>query len=176
MPKTILAAIMSLFLLTSFLAGCQGAVKKPATPQQNTPPKTSNMDVSASERRVMASRLSKIAQDVQGVNKASVAVTDGTTTTGAGASQGALVVLVGLTLNPTISSDANQMNAVKKSVADRIKANDNRISQVLITSDPTMIKRINDVAAGIIEGKPIQSYENDVNKLARDLKQPNQTY
>ena len=50
------------------------------------------------------------------------------------------------------------------------KAADTRINQVLVTTDPTMIKRINDVAAGIIEGKPIQSLEKDINTLTNDLK------
>jgi len=52
-----------------------------------------------------------------------------------------------------------------------LTASDRRISQVLVTTDPNLIKRINDVAAGIIEGKPIQNFQTEINDITGKLKQ-----
>lgn len=142
-------------------------------------------EMTASERRVMASKLSKMAENVKGVKRASVVVASiGMTRTGAtsnankmtntrttGTNYSGQVVMVGLTLEPTATRDAATINKVKNTVANKLKASDRRISQVLVTTDPTMIKRINDVAAGIIEGKPIQNYQNDINDISNKLKQ-----
>ncbi|MDD3024480.1 MAG: hypothetical protein PHE26_11345, partial [Syntrophomonadaceae bacterium] len=69
----LLCLCLSLFLLIN---GCaNNAEKKPITP---TPQKktTQTGEMTASERRVMASQLSKMAEEVEGVNKASVVVAD----------------------------------------------------------------------------------------------------
>ena len=152
--------------------------------------------MTASERRVMANKLSKIAESVKGVKRASVVVTSismtkpGTTTTTTGTTSTAKmtktstaktnysgqVVMVGLTLEPTATRDTATINKVKSTVATKLKASDRRISQVLVTTDPTMIKRINDVAAGIIEGKPIQNFQNDINDISKKLKKQRTTF
>lgn len=175
MYKRVFVIMLGLMLTATVVTGCQKTAEKPMNPQQNTTSKTGNMDISASERRVMASRLSQIAQNVSGVKTASVVLTTGQTVFDSAGNPGinpagTLIVLVGLTLNPSVSKDENQTSRVKKTVIDRIKANDRRIAQVLVTTDAVMIKRLNDIAAGIIEGKPIQSYEKNVDNLARDLK------
>ncbi|MEN6349813.1 MAG: YhcN/YlaJ family sporulation lipoprotein [Syntrophomonas sp.] len=161
--------ILCVILLGSILPGCQGAAKKPQNPQQNTP-QSDNLDVSASDRRVMASQLSKTAEAVPDVQKATVVVSEMAGLQGSGNTK-SLVAMVGLTLTAAINNDANRVNEIKQAVADKLKASDSRINQVLVTTDPTMIKRINDIAAGIIEGKPIQSLEKDINTLTNDLKQ-----
>lgn len=160
--------ILCVILLGSILPGCQGAAKKPQTPQQNVP-QSDNLDVSASDRRVMASQLSKTAEAVPDVQKATVVVSEMAGLQGNGNTKN-LVAMVGLTVSAAISNDANKVNAIKQTVADKLRASDTRINQVLVTTDPTMIKRINDIAAGIIEGKPLQSFEKDINTLTNELK------
>ncbi|MGS0763104.1 YhcN/YlaJ family sporulation lipoprotein [Syntrophomonas curvata] len=203
------------FLLIS-LVGCQNAAKKPTTPARKpgvTAKKTSS-EMTASERRVMASRLSKMAENVKGVRRASVVVssigmsnagmgttksTNKSTTTNnlnstnpnsrmntnpnnnlnnkmnntntAKTNYSGQMVMVGLTLEPTATRDPATQNKIKSTVANKLKASDRRISQVLVTTDPTLIKRINDVAAGIIEGKPIQNFQSDINDITRKVKQ-----
>jgi len=80
------------------------------------------------------------------------------------------VVMVGLTLNQATSGSASKAATTKNMVAKRIKASDKKIGQVLVTTDPGLIKRLNDVAAGIIEGKPIQSFDKDIKDLNNRLK------
>lgn len=175
--KKVISVILCSILLSVCLSGCQGAARKPQT--QDTPQSNNQLDVSASERRVMASQLSQVAESVPNVQKATVVVTNYGSTTGGlqGPNNTAqLVALVGLTVSAAASNDANLNNTTKKAVAEKLKASENRLYQVLVTSDPGMIQRINDVAAGIVEGKPVQSYETDINSLTTDLKQQKAIY
>ncbi len=183
--------IFTLLLCISFLLislmGCQTAAKKPMTPERKpgVTTKKPTTEMTASERRVMANKLSKMAENVKGVKRASVVVSSiGMTNTGNTATTNKMtntnaartnysgqVVMVGLTLEPTATRDAATLNKVKSTVANKLKASDRRISQVLVTTDPNLIKRINDVAAGIIEGKPIQNFQKDINDISGKLKQ-----
>lgn len=183
--------IFTLLLCISFLLigliGCQTTAKKPMTPERKpgVTTKKPTTEMTASERRVMANKLSKMAENVKGVKRASVIVSSiGMTNTGNNATTNKMtntnaartnysgqVVMVGLTLEPTATRDAATINKVKSTVANKLKASDRRISQVLVTTDPNLIKRINDVAAGIIEGKPIQNFQNEINDITGKLKQ-----
>ncbi len=176
-------------------------VKKPT--QLQTAP---NNQMTDSERRVLADKLARTAESVTGVQKASVVVMDvnmsnnmttnttgtkgvqsspgiktvtGTRTTAKTAmnrNNNGVLVMVGITLDASTSSKPSMIANTKSMVAKRIKASDKRISQVLVTTDPNLIKRINDIAAGIIEGKPVQNYEQDVRDLKNRLKQQKPIY
>lgn len=183
--------IITLLLCVSFLliglVGCQTTAKKPMTPARKpgVTAKKPTTEMTASERRVMANKLSKMAENVKGVKRASVIVSSiGMTNTGTTATTNKMtntnaartnysgqVIMVGLTLEPTATRDAATINKIKSTVANKLKASDRRISQVLVTTDPNLIKRINDVAAGIIEGKPIQNFQSDINDISGKLKQ-----
>lgn len=184
MRKNLTLLLCIAFLLVS-LVGCQTTAKKPMTPERKpgVTTKKPTTEMTASERRVMASKLSKTAENVKGVKKASVVVSSigmtnvntttnkMTNTNAAKTNYSGQVVMVGLTLEPTATRDAATINKVKSTVANKLKASDSRISQVLVTTDPNLIKRINDVAAGIIEGKPIQNFQDDINDINNKLKQ-----
>jgi YhcN/YlaJ family sporulation lipoprotein len=179
------------FLLIS-LMGCQTTSKKPMTPARKpgVTAKKPTTEMTASERRVMANKLSKMAENVQGVKRASVVVSSiGMTNTGVTSTTNKMtntnaartnysgqIILVGLTLEPTATRDSATINKVKSTVATKLKASDRRISQVLVTTDPTMIKRINDVAAGIIEGKPIQNFQRDITDISGKIKKERVTF
>jgi len=77
--------------------------------------------------------------------------------------------MVGLTLDNNIMNDTAKIKTIKQTVANRMQAADARISQVLVTSDPDLMKRINNVASGLLNGKPVKSFENDIKNLGRDL-------
>lgn len=168
------ALILMLIIIGLFLAsGCQTA-KKPTTPQ------TSPTQVTESDKRVMANRFSTIAQQVEGVSKATVVVasaeatTTGETTASAAAKTGGkMVVMVGLTLDAKTSASSAKQKTVMNTVKQKILANDKRITDVLVTADPNMVKKINDVAAGLIEGKPVLSYAKSAAELGKMMK--NQT-
>ncbi len=231
-------------VLSILLVGCQQAARRPAE-QNNNQNQTSN-EMTENERRVLAGRLSNLAEEVEGVSKASVVVssiaitpndttnnpatnvapnmpntaprstvpsnpaTDSITnpgsTTGTNANnnnmttnpgtvgmntpeslapgsklitntdttitnQNGLVVMAGLTLESNLMNNDEKMKTIKQTVANRLRGADPRITQVLVTSDPGLISRINDVAAGLIEGRPIRSFETDIKKLGKELQQ-----
>ncbi len=185
--RKIIALLLCVSFLLIGLIGCQTSAKKPMTPARKpgVTTKKPTTEMTASERRVMANKLSKMAENVKGVKRASVVVSSiGMTNTGTTATTNKMtntnaartnysgqVIMVGLTLEPTASRDAATINKVKSTVANKLKASDRRISQVLVTTDPNLIKRINDVAAGIIEGKPIQNFQTEINDITGKLKQ-----
>ncbi|MDD3024324.1 MAG: YhcN/YlaJ family sporulation lipoprotein, partial [Syntrophomonadaceae bacterium] len=76
-----------------------------------------------------------------------------------------IIVMVGLTVDQAITQDQTKMGAVETKVMNKLKASDKRITQVLVSTDPNIIKRINDIATGIIEGKPIKTFQKDIDDL-----------
>ena len=76
---------------------------------------------------------------------------------------------MGITLDDNIKNDTDRMDAIKQKVADRLQGADTRISQVLVTGDPDLIKRINNVASGLLKGEPLNNFAKDIKNLGRDL-------
>lgn len=83
---------------------------------------------------------------------------------------GQLVAMVGLTINSQAAQDKNRVNAIKAEVKQKIMAQDSSIGEVLTTTNPDMLKRLQDIAAGVIQGQPFQSYAKDVNELDKSLR------
>lgn len=162
--------ILFLCIFFLFTAGCGTTAKKPIAPQKpgtyNTG-KTTPKAISSSDKRVMADSLTREAQMVKGVKTAGVVVdtaqtvptktTNPTqpmpkiTTTGKRPGtnipvNAGLVALVGITLDKTTAMGKSE-TAIKKEVRQRLMAKDGKISEVLVTTDPAMVKRIKDVAA-----------------------------
>lgn len=232
MRKNLVLLICFTLILGSLAVGCNNAAQRPDLPQQQ---QDQNMDrtdeqMTDSERRALASRLSDLAEQVDGVKDATVVVssigmTDSSPDTGTNAgrdtqrnlnvndptsplnnnqgmatnrtttnnqatnntnmnnmqnrtdgnSVSGLMVMVGLTLDNKVNG-ADETNQIKRSVMNKLKASDKRISQVLITTDPGLVQRLTDVAAGIIQGRPIQGFENDINDLTRNMRQQNPAF
>lgn len=232
MRKNLVLLICFTLILGSLAVGCNNAAQRPDLPQQQ---QDQNMDrtdeqMTDSERRALASRLSDLAEQVDGVKDATVVVssigmTDSSPDTGTkagrdtqrnlnvndptsplnnnqgmatnrtttnnqatnntnmnnmqnrtdGNSVSGLMVMVGLTLDNKVNG-ADETNQIKRSVMNKLKASDKRISQVLVTTDPGLVQRLTDVAAGIIQGRPIQGFENDINDLTRNMRQQNPAF
>lgn len=83
---------------------------------------------------------------------------------------GRLVVMAGLTLNNASMQDVNLQNSIKEEVKSKIMESDQRVSEVLVTTNPDMIKKLQDIAAGVIQGKPLQSYAQDINELDKSIR------
>ena len=79
-----------------------------------------------------------------------------------------LVAMVGVTVKA--NADENQ---VKEAVRKKLKAADSRVTNVLVTTDPNLIRKINDVAAGLIEGQPFQSMKDDIDAINQQIKKDN---
>ena len=100
--------------------------------------------------------------DMSGISSASGEIPNVTT--------GRLVVMAGLTLNTAAMQDKNQENKIKEEVKTKIMQSDQRVSEVLVTTKPDMIKKLQDVAAGVIQGKPVQSYAQDLTELDKGIR------
>jgi len=192
------------------MIGCQTTAKKPMTNRSTNITNTGEM--TPSERRVMASKLSNLAENVDGVQRAAVVVSSiamtnnmtsrtptsttankninrvvnpegvgnvnpntvgnaNPTQTAVKGNYSGLIVMVGLNLDSKTENNPTMARNIKQTVANKLKNSDQRISQVLVTTDPTLIQRINDVAAGIIQGKPINNFESDIKDMITKIKQ-----
>jgi hypothetical protein len=100
--------------------------------------------------------------DISGVSSKSGEIPDVTS--------GKLVVMVGLNLNAAAMQDKNQENKIKEEVKAKIMESDQRVNEVLVTTNADMIKKLQDVAAGVIQGKPLQSYAQDINELDKSIR------
>ena len=184
---------LSLFLVGMLIiCGCGQTAQKPAP---DTNPETGIQQTTDAERRTMASRFSTMAMEVEGVQKATVVVSQPDTTgvavdpisglpndgTGDGTGlnppgqtanpeQGNLVAMVGITLNQADMQNQDKVNNIKEQVRNKIKADSDKVREVLVTTDPNLIKKLQDVAAGIIQGQPVQSYTQNINELDKGLR------
>lgn len=165
-----LIALLIFVLIVSPLAigGCtKQAAKKPVprtnvtTPGNNTVTKPAKKPVtttSISDSRRLADKLTNMAVQVKGVKSATVVVQP---------ANNKYAVMVGITVQPGVTG--TKTDAVKKAVARKLKGADTRITRVLVTSDPALVKRIEDIARGIIAGKPIQSFASQIAELTRRI-------
>ncbi|NLT20413.1 MAG: hypothetical protein GXY16_05390 [Syntrophomonadaceae bacterium] len=206
--QTLVVLCISILLLS--MIGCQTTAKKPMTNRSTNITNTGEM--TPSERRVMASKLSNLAENVDGVQRAAVVVSSiamtnnmtsrtptsttankninrvvnpegvgnvnpntvgnaNPTQTAVKGNYSGLIVMVGLNLDSKTENNPTMARNIKQTVANKLKNSDQRISQVLVTTDPTLIQRINDVAAGIIQGKPINNFESDIKDMITKIKQ-----
>jgi len=185
-------------ILTGMLVicGCGQTAQKPG-PDVN--PETGVQQTTDAEKRTMASRFSTMAMQVEGVQKATVVVVsqpdangvavdpfsglpnDGTgvNTPGqtanppgqtANPEQGNLVVMVGITLNQSDMQNQDKVNNIKEQVKNKIKTDSDKVREVLVTTDPNLIMKLQDVAAGIIQGQPVESYTQNINELDKSLR------
>ena len=167
--------LLVVIFLVVLICGCQTPERKPLETQPQE-----KAGITASDRRVLADRLSRMAAEVEGVQKATVVISDitlandsgeGTNTSGnntaADASESdisGMIVMVGIGINEQVNADK-----AKTDVKNKLKSSDKRISQVLVTSDPELVKKINDVAAGIIKGEPINKFEMDLKQMGKQF-------
>lgn len=167
--------LLLVFIMAVASAGCGGeAAKKPglnnpSVTKKAPSPQTQNPEPNM--ERIMADRLSKIAAQVSGVKGATVVVTrnatDADKRTGTDTNTTGYTAMVGIELTADIKGDAAE--GVKKQVADKIKSSEKQVTKVLVTTDPNLITRLKDIAAGIIKGKPITGFANEIEELARRI-------
>lgn len=188
MKRIPILCLCILFMFTFLGAGCGQAAKKPVVPQK---PNVSNKTTDTSDKRVMANRLATMANNVDGVSNATVVVESPRTTpgvsnplvttdnkaknqygrtTGKTATRG-LVAMVGITLSDSSIRGTDREKAIKENVRKRLLSGENKLSEVLVTTDPSMVKKIKDVAAGVLQGRPTASDARNVQELDKMMRQ-----
>lgn len=232
MKKKFALLFVLVFTLSIFAFGCQNAAQRPLNPNQpnnlnnNITTPSNQTNLTDSEAKTLAKRLRNKAEEVPGVKRASVVVSDnamsgnsntnnnnlpnnnlnnmgtnrnmnnntnvgnpGTTGTPGNMNNrivgnnpnnnnmnnvnrnnvSGIVVMVGLELNNNNLNNATNADNVQKDVASKIKASDTRISQVFVTTDASLMQRIDNVATDIANGKTINAVRTDINNLWRNL-------
>jgi type III secretory pathway lipoprotein EscJ len=166
-----LISVLMLFLLLITIGACHKKAANPVNPQNQSQPDAS-ADAGISERRVLTNKFSKLAEAVEGVEKASVVVNDLPAENGSGQNAqpqnpGKVSALVGLTLDNNISEA--KAAEIDKTVKDSIVNNEPRAAEVVVTRKPELIQRIDRVAGGIVEGRAITEFKEEVDKIKQDV-------
>lgn len=110
------------------------------------------------EARKLADMLTNRAAAVKGVRSATVVVQP---------ANNRYTALVGLTLNPDVKG--NRTEAVKKEVTKKLDQADKRVNRVLVTTNPDVVRRLEDIARGVLAGKPIQSFANEISEVTKRI-------
>ncbi len=177
MRSKILTLLVLITVASSLVvAGCaQEQAKQPAkkplppagSPQQKATTKDSTLTREAkkpvtkadtTEARKLADMLTNRSVAVKGVRSATVVVQP---------ANNRYTALVGLTLNPDVKG--NQTEAVKKEVAQKLDRADKRVNRVLVTTNPDLVRRLEDIARGILAGKPVQSFADEIAELTKRI-------
>jgi len=145
-------ALGATVLLASF--GCSAQRRpdlgqNPQAPTAPAPERPLPTDPNQSSR--LADQLAGQANQVQGVDSTTVVLTGST-------------ALVGINLKS--GADAA---TVKNQVADVVKRADNRVKNVLVSTDPELNQRIVSISKGLAEGRPLSAFTNEVNELIKRL-------
>lgn len=154
LPAVLLIGV--LVLLASL--GCTAQRKPNPSPQggvnppgPTAPAPTAPLPTNPTAANRLAQGLAGEALKVQGVDKATVVLTGST-------------ALVGVNLKP--GADAN---TVKNEVAGVVQKADNRIKNVLVSTDPELNQRIVRISKGVAEGRPISGFAKEIDELIKRL-------
>ncbi len=79
-----------------------------------------------------------------------------------------IVVMVGLELDDNAMNNTANTDNIARNVANKIKASDDQINQVFVTSDRSLMERIDSVATDVGR-KPFNALGNDIDNLWRTL-------
>lgn len=150
--------VILLVIITVSSLGCN-AQRKPAAednppPAPTAPAPATPLPQNPAESGPLAENLAERAVAVEGVKQATVVLTGST-------------ALVGIDLKAGI--ERANTNAIKDKVAGVVKRADNRIKNVLVSTDPDTVVRIRKVAAGIGEGRPVTSFSREVGEIIRRI-------
>lgn len=124
----------------------------PAAPTEQAP--TRPLPTAPNEANALARSLAAKGEAVPGVDSCTVVITGST-------------AMVGIDTDESL--ETGKTENVKEDVARTIKRADNRIKNVLVSTDPDTVTRIRKIAQGIGEGKPITTFNKEVETLLRGL-------
>ena len=193
--KTAVLIFLGFFML-SFMAACQSSAQKPLLRDPRNPQPQDNI-LSDAEKTDVAARLTNAAESIQGVDRATVILSDYYRSNNTinkpdmredinedirnninpslqnnnndNVKRQTFNIMVGLDLNSNVSNDINKVRTIKKNVASKLKASDDRIAELRLTTDPELKSEIDDMAAGLNAGKPLQDFNKKFDDLSSRL-------
>ncbi|NEZ47195.1 YhcN/YlaJ family sporulation lipoprotein [Clostridium niameyense] len=170
--RNILSLCLSLFLLVFVGTGCANKTSEnpPANNNTNTAGQKANDNTNTADQKAtenkttpevtngdLSNRAKKIADElvkIDGIEKASVVISEKR-------------ALVGVTL-PS-SAEGKITNELKKKVEDKVKSTDKEIDNVAVSADADIYQRISKVSEGIIGGKGIKEFGDEIGELFRRI-------
>jgi YhcN/YlaJ family sporulation lipoprotein len=141
--------------------------QRPDTDNETATPRDSTLtrenqgpatDSNLSESRRLADKLTNLVVEIDGVRSATIVVQPANNNFSA---------LVGATLNSNVEGES--ATAIKDKITSTIKQADKRITRVMVTTNPDLVKRIEDIARGVLAGKPIQSFGDEITDLTKRI-------
>jgi len=178
--KNIITVLLIGVMILTSMAGCKTATKKPAparytptptrpapapskatpTPGYTTPaPTAPTAPTPAPVRKpttesMRASRVAASVARIPEVNKATVVIS-GTT------------ALVGVDMKAKVQGTHEK--DVKKKIEKAVKDTDKSITRVYVTADPDLYKRIDNIARGISEGRPVSEFAKQISEIIKRI-------
>lgn len=158
MKRILTLFLVFLICLSLVIGGCSTS-KKPApkpAPQTRITPKSPGTPAKkpSNPAHALATKLADNVKKVNGVKNATVVVSGST-------------AFVGLEIEPVIED--KKTNEIKSKAAKSVKNTDSSIKTVHVTTDPNLITRIKKIASGIMSGKPISSFSNEIAEITRRI-------
>lgn len=160
--KSIITIMLIGIMIMVSMAGCKTATRKP-TPARYTPaptrttPAPSKTPTAVKKPTTESARASRIASNVAKipeVNKATVVVYGST-------------ALVGVDLKARVQGTLE--TDVKKKIEKTVKDTDKSITRVYVTADPDLYKRIDNIAKGISEGRPVSEFAKQISEIIKRI-------
>ncbi|MDS1029184.1 YhcN/YlaJ family sporulation lipoprotein [Bacillota bacterium LX-D] len=162
-----ISAIMLIFtfVLTVLLAGCGSPAQKPAPQpndtqnrvypqaQDNNKPNTV-LPTDPAEANRIAKDLAKEATKVEGVKSATVVIFQDT-------------VYCGIDL--AANAEQSRTNEIKDMVQERLKRADKRVDNVAVTADADSVTRLDKIAKGISQGRPVSEFAKELGEIGRRI-------
>ena len=153
--KLILIMMVLMLGACLLLEGCSTA-KKPYTPTPQTvkKPQITTPAPTTTNATVVANRSAAEANKVSGVNKATAVITGKT-------------MYIGLDLNANLGKD--KVAEVEETVLSQVKKMEPSYT-IMVTSDVDTVTRIKKVSQGVVQGKPISSFSQELQDIGSRIK------
>ncbi|AEM79019.1 sporulation lipoprotein, YhcN/YlaJ family [Thermoanaerobacter thermohydrosulfuricus] len=175
--KSIITIMLIGIMIMVSMAGCKTATKKPTparytpaptrttpapsktAPGYTTPAPTTPTPAPTAVRKptpesVRASKIASNVAKIPEVNKATVVIS-GTN------------AIVGVDMKARVQG-AHETD-VKKKIEKTVKDTDKSIKRVYITADPDLYKRIDNIAKGISEGRPVSEFAKQISEIIKRI-------
>jgi len=155
------------FLMIAVLGGCTTA-KKPApeptapSPQVMPTPQTpaplpapaKNMPTNTTELNRISKTLADEAARVPGVKSASVVISGNTAYVG---------------VDISAQAEKGKTDRIKSDVAKVVKSKENRLTNVLVSTDADTTTRLKKIADGLAKGQPMTAFNREMAEIARRM-------
>ncbi len=100
-------------------------------------------------------QVARTAESVNGVERAWVVVSGRT-------------AYVGLELDR--QNDADDARSIERNVTQQVENQSPHIDQVLVSSNPDIVKRIQNINEGIVDGRPLAQFQEDLEDIGSRLR------